>query len=226
MNTLYLVRHGENPANLTLEFASRHVDYALTEKGRLQAAQTAAFFRDQGIDEIYVSPLKRALETAAIIGAELGITPVMMENFREIEVGDLEGQPVSQALWDLHNQILLDWMGGHPERAFPNGDSYHSIWQRFSSGLVQITAGKADKKIMLVAHGGIFSATFSKLCPQDYPQIPFITFSGNCSVTQIALETENDILRGKLVEWGSVTHLSGEAANLVKGVPEGELYQH
>jgi len=28
------------------------------------------------------------------------------------------------------------------------------------------------------------------------------------------------------VEWGSVTHLSGEAANLVKGVPEGELYQH
>jgi probable phosphoglycerate mutase len=33
MNTIYLVRHGENPANLTKEFSCRHVDYPLTEKG-------------------------------------------------------------------------------------------------------------------------------------------------------------------------------------------------
>ena len=60
MNTLYLVRHGENRANLTKQFSYKTVDYPLTPKGVLQAQQTAEFFQDKQIDEIYASPLKRA----------------------------------------------------------------------------------------------------------------------------------------------------------------------
>ena len=41
MNHLYLVRHGENVANLTKEFSCCKVDYSLTAKGVLQAQQTA-----------------------------------------------------------------------------------------------------------------------------------------------------------------------------------------
>ena len=67
LNRLYLVRHGENMANLTKEFSYRHVDYSLTPKGVLQAQQTAAYFTDKHIHEIYTSPLKRAVETADII---------------------------------------------------------------------------------------------------------------------------------------------------------------
>ena len=37
MNRIYLVRHGENTANLTKEFSHRRVDYSLTPKGILQA---------------------------------------------------------------------------------------------------------------------------------------------------------------------------------------------
>jgi broad specificity phosphatase PhoE len=37
MTRVYLVRHGENKANITKEFSSRKVDYPLTPKGRLQA---------------------------------------------------------------------------------------------------------------------------------------------------------------------------------------------
>ncbi len=40
MIRLFLVRHGENPANLTKEFSYRKVDYPLTKKGQLQARQT------------------------------------------------------------------------------------------------------------------------------------------------------------------------------------------
>ena len=38
MNTLYLIRHGENLANITKEFSHRLVDYSLTPKGRKQLA--------------------------------------------------------------------------------------------------------------------------------------------------------------------------------------------
>ena len=60
MNTIYLVRHGENRANLTKEFSYKVVDYSLTPKGALQAQQTAQFFQDKQIHEVYTSPLKRA----------------------------------------------------------------------------------------------------------------------------------------------------------------------
>ncbi len=46
MIKIYLVRHGENVANLTKEFSHRKVDHSLTPKGRLQAKQTAAYFKD------------------------------------------------------------------------------------------------------------------------------------------------------------------------------------
>ena len=49
MNLVYLVRHGENPANLLKQFSYRKVDYPLTEKGVLQAEQTAAY--DQQPDD-------------------------------------------------------------------------------------------------------------------------------------------------------------------------------
>ena len=69
-NTLYLVRHGENPANVRREFSYKILDYSLNERGVRQAEQTAAYFSngDVKVDVIFSSPLKRAMETAQIIG--------------------------------------------------------------------------------------------------------------------------------------------------------------
>src|SRR5215212_12254254 len=111
-NTLYLVRHGENPANLRREFSYRKVDYFLTELGVRQAEQTAAYFaslgggleRDgRGIDAIFSSPLKRALQTAEIIGAATGHEVTVIEEFREINCGDFDGAPPTDALWEHHD---------------------------------------------------------------------------------------------------------------------------
>ena len=59
-NRLYLLRHGENPANLSKVFSNRHVDHPLTEKGILQAQQTADYFVGQELQAICTSPLKRS----------------------------------------------------------------------------------------------------------------------------------------------------------------------
>ncbi len=56
MNRLYLVRHGENRANITKEFSCRHVDYPLTPKGVLQAQQTAKHLAGEAADLIPGSP--------------------------------------------------------------------------------------------------------------------------------------------------------------------------
>ena len=102
MNKLFLVRHGENPANITKEISCRHVDYPLTSKGRLQSSQTAAYFRDKKIDEIYASSLIRARQTAEIIAGPLGLDVALMENFRELDVGELETNEDLEESWRIH----------------------------------------------------------------------------------------------------------------------------
>src|SRR5438045_8885112 len=109
MTKLYLVRHGENKANITKEFSYKKVDYSLTPRGVLQAQQTADYFRDKKIEAIYSSPLKRAIETAHIIAKPLGLAVITVENFREVNVGDLEGQVVRRETWQTYLGVMKEW---------------------------------------------------------------------------------------------------------------------
>jgi broad specificity phosphatase PhoE/predicted permease len=63
---LYLVRHGESTANEVNRFAGM-VDAPLTDLGRAQATKAAVNWCGQTIDQVYVSPLTRAQQTAHIL---------------------------------------------------------------------------------------------------------------------------------------------------------------
>ena len=189
MNRLYLVRHGENPANLTKEFSYRRVDYGLTSKGSLQAKQTAELFQRRAIHAVYSSPLKRAAETAGIIAAELGLRVEVIEDLREVNVGDLEGQPVTSELWAHHDSIIADWLGGKPETRFPNGEDYAMLWKRTQAAFERIVAGREGENIVVVGHGGMFSFTLHDLCPDVDLNTLRATENHNCSITEIQVES-------------------------------------
>lgn len=221
MNRLYLIRHGENKANITLEFSSRKVDYSLTPKGVLQARQTAELFRGKKIDEIYSSPLKRAVETAEIIGEQIRVPVVIKENFREIDVGDLEGQKPTAALWDQHNAILAAWVNGHPETCFPNGEDYVSLLGRLKAGLMEILPGKTGKEIIVVGHGGIFTLTLRDYC-KGVERTIYESMMPNCGVTEILAQAVDGRIEAKLLSYASAAHLSGEAAQQRLNLPSIE----
>ena len=224
-NRIYLVRHGENYANLTKEFSYRKVDYSLTPKGRLQAEQTAQVFVEKDIAAIYSSPLKRALETAAIIAERLKIRYKIVENFREVNVGALEGRPANVESWDLHNQVIEDWFAGRSERSFPGGENHISLCKRMRRGIEQIVRDHPNQNLVVVSHGGLFAFTLSDLCPQ----IDLGWFrkqeNHNCSISEILVEWKNGKLNGQLVAWAQYNHLHGEAAKLVSGTPEKDFFQ-
>lgn len=217
MNRLYLVRHGENFANLTLEFSHRAVDYSLTPKGQLQAAQTAAHLAGLGIDGVYSSPLKRAMETAQAIAAPLGLAVTPSEAFREINVGSLEGQQPTAALWAQHNAIVAAWQGGHPEARFPGGEDYPTLLARVRAGFLDVLRGRQGQKIVIVGHGGIFSFTLRDLCAGVDSDL-LNRGIGNCSITVLEAQATGDRLEARIVSYASTAHLSGEAANLVSGI--------
>lgn len=225
MIRLYLLRHAENRANITKEFSSRKVDYPLTAKGVLQAQQTAQFFLDKKIDAIYTSPLKRASQTAEIIAAQLSLPVTVMENFREIDVGDLEDGPPSAEKWDFHNNLIIGWLNGHPERRFPGGDNYYDLWGRMRNGLQAILANWKQGNVLVVGHGGIFTFTLLEYCPEVDRHWLFRQGNPNCSISELLLEGKDDGFHGQLVSWADASHLSGEAAQLVSPLPDEKSFE-
>lgn len=222
-NTVFLIRHGENLANLTLEFSHRKVDYSLTEKGILQARQTADALVGQNIDEIYSSPLKRALETAQIIAEPLGLPVQVVEAFREVNVGDLEGQKPTRALWKQHDAVVAAWQNGHPEASFPGGEDYPSLLGRVRSGLEVVLAGKHGRRIVIVGHGGILTFSLRDLCVDLDPAVLQLGMP-NCAITELRGGLVDGTVRLHLVRFADIAHLHGDAARLALGAPDADEF--
>ncbi len=221
MNTLYLVRHGENRANITKEFSHTKVDYPLTEKGVLQARQTAEYFKDRRVDEVYSSPLRRALETAEIIAAMKGLPVTVIEGLREVNSGTLEDTPPTEENWRIYLETVQGWNEGRPEVPLPGGENYITLTNRIGEAFSQIVGDREGRQIVVAGHGGIFTAAIGLLCKNVEADELRSAHYHNCAISQIELErTPEGGLHGVLIGWAYCEHLSGEAADLVSPIPD------
>jgi 2,3-bisphosphoglycerate-dependent phosphoglycerate mutase len=220
MTKLYLVRHGENLANITKEFSYRAVDYPLTPKGVLQAEQTAEYFADKGVDTIYTSPLLRASQTAEIFARRLAVPVHLRETLREINVGSLEGASTPEN-WALYHRISAAWYAGQAEVAFPDGEDLRMVAARFLGCAGEIVAAHPGGSIVVVGHGGVYTACIALLCPEvDLPAL-LTQPNHNCSITDVeATLTEDGRVQGILREWAACGHLHGVAAEVVSALPD------
>jgi broad specificity phosphatase PhoE len=225
-NTLYLVRHGENEANITKEFSYKLIDYPLTiPKGVLQAEQTAAFFKDIPLAAIYSSPLKRARETAERIALPHNLPVTLLEEFLEINVGDLEVKSPSPEVlirnWKIHDRTIREWVKGNQTETFPGGENFLELLERSRRGLLKATYGRANQRILISSHGGIIAAIVKTFCRNLSDKATYGEI-GNCAITEIELTTSEEEVSGILHSWASTAHLSGEAAKQVSPKPVDE----
>jgi len=221
-NTLYFVRHGENLANITKEFSYKLIDYSLTPKGVLQAEQTAEFFKTIPFDAVYASPLKRARETGEIIAAPRGLPVTLLEEFREVNVGNLELMPPLEETWRLHDQIVAQWFAGKLRTRFPGGENLLELVERAQRGLLLAIHARDGQRIVIAAHGGVLTALVNSLLLDDYAKLAPSAMQ-NCAVTELEVTTsDGKIVSSTLHCCASVAHLFGEAAVLVSPVMEYE----
>lgn len=94
---LFLVRHGNTfESDETPVWVGRATDLALTQRGREQAAAFGATCSKLNIQlaSLWTSPLKRAMESATLISAELDVpvSPQCTSTLNEIDYGLWEGR--------------------------------------------------------------------------------------------------------------------------------------
>jgi broad specificity phosphatase PhoE len=85
---IFLIRHAESEINAKKVYVGSKVDTGLSKKGKEQAKKIAERLKNEKIEAIYASDLKRAKETAEAIGKHHKIKIILDKRLREFDSGD------------------------------------------------------------------------------------------------------------------------------------------
>lgn len=157
-------------------------DWDLTNLGKEQANNIGIKLKEElSKDSVYVmysSDLKRAKQTAEIIGEHLNLKPIINEALRERNLGSTVGKSVQ---WLRENQTA--WEKTIDDRCVPDAESRRETWNRLEPFYNDIMSSE-DENILIVSHGdtlSIFNAMWLGLKPDDLNNCDLFGFAGGVS---------------------------------------------
>ncbi|MBI5405181.1 MAG: histidine phosphatase family protein [Candidatus Kerfeldbacteria bacterium] len=168
MSHLLFVRHGQDEDNANRILNGRR-DRPLTTLGQRQAAMTARRLAILRPDVVYVSPLQRARQTAAIISELLGLRQVIeLPELIERDFGSLTGIPYDE-IADRSSRT----MQAHGFTVFLEADGserHAEVAIRAMRGIAAIHARHPDERVLCVSHGDVFKGLLMGLEHQTLEQ--------------------------------------------------------
>jgi probable phosphoglycerate mutase len=157
MRSVYVVIHAQSLHHIERKVGGWY-DTSLTDLGRKQAEKTGRFLKsaiDSTDVQLFSSDLKRAAETAEIIGKHLQKPVTLDSRLREMSYGDAEGKPQS---W-FRDRIKPQPTDGNrlSHRVYIGAESRIEVAERVSTALTDILERGALDTV-IVSHG--FASTF------------------------------------------------------------------
>ncbi len=156
-----LIRHGRTEGN------DRHAytgltDEPLSAKGKrtIWDAVAAGFY--PSVEKVYISPMRRCMETAAIIYPEL--VPERIWDFREMDFGRFEGKTFEELKDD---KPYMDWVNANGRTPFPAGEGEAVYQKRVRTAFRALWDAGRFKNVALVVHGGTIMAIMSAFFPKE-----------------------------------------------------------
>lgn len=147
---LFLVRHGESVWNADQRIQGQ-ADPPLSALGIEQAHALAEALRGRTIDAIYHSPLSRASETAARIGAVHHLSPRVEDALREVHLGSWQGYTVPELSPDMRRLCHI-WRIDPAAVRPPYGETLYDARARIAPAVTEILAAHAGGTVALVMH--------------------------------------------------------------------------
>jgi broad specificity phosphatase PhoE len=151
--TLYLVRHAATAANLEAppRLQGRRTDPPLAPLGVRQAEATRDLLAGRPIDACVCSPLRRAVETAAVIATPHRLTPRPLDDLTECDVGAWEGlswEEVRRRDPDAYRRYMAD----PAAVAYPGGESFADVYARAGPALDRLLRDHPGQTLLVVSH--------------------------------------------------------------------------
>lgn len=164
--TLLLCRHGESTWNASGRIQGQSPEAGgLSTLGRWQAGQLAKRLCTAGIDLLYSSDLRRAVETAAIVADALDLKIRLDPRWREVDLGrwqGLTGQEV-KACWPEEWTAL----GRGEDLPRGGGETYAQVQARAMQAMMELTRHYPGQTVAVICHGGPIRLCLSAV--EGYP---------------------------------------------------------
>jgi len=156
---LLLIRHAE-PVRIAPGSSIAPADPGLTDRGRVQAERLARWLAEEPIDAILSSPLRRAGETAMVVGDALGVDVEVVDGFMEYDADADYYIPVEEMRetrdhrWRAMIEGRWEELGGEPP-------------DRFRARIVRCVDAVVDRfaggRVAAVCHGGVINVYLAAL---------------------------------------------------------------
>ena len=135
---------------------------SLSRLGREQAHGLGERLRPEKVAGVVCSELSRAVQTAEIAAAVLGLPVLVRERLQEFAVGDYLGRPFDPVFF---GHVLGSWLHGDLEPGVPGGESGRQVVERVMPVLDEVADQFRGETLLVVTHGGVILALFGLLAP-------------------------------------------------------------
>lgn len=175
---LYLIRHGRQDSKLC------NVDTDLCREGFEQAQLLGQRLIHEGIQIIFSSNLKRAVQTAQAVNVHWQIPHYMYPELREISFGEMEGLS-DQEIALRFGDFKLEQGKMEYDIPYPGGESAGDVVQRVIPVFRQIQEA-GYKKAAIFTHGGVIRSMTAHYLGMDMAKWRLLGSSiENCSITEL-----------------------------------------
>lgn len=137
---LFLIRHGQTPANVLGQLDTAHPGPGLTELGARQAGAIPHALRFDAIDAIVASTLQRTQFTARPLAVDRRLDIRVATGLHEIEAGSLEGRS-DRASVRTYLETIFAWSSGNLDVRMPGALDGHAFFTRFDADIQAATSG-------------------------------------------------------------------------------------
>jgi alpha-ribazole phosphatase len=149
---IYLIRHGQTEWNQAFRYQGSK-DEELNDVGTEQSEAIADLLKECNIGKVFSSPLKRAIKTATPLSKKLNINTEIINEFREINLGQWEGKTWEE-IKSEYKDFLDIWSKDIAATAPPEGESYIELKERVFKALSSLLED-CNCDIALVSHGAV-----------------------------------------------------------------------
>jgi len=148
-----LIRHGQTRGNLEHRYIGCRTDEPLCAQGigRLHEKDYPKAKR------VFVSPMKRCIETAEIIYPDVPM--VVVDDFRECDFGVFENKTYAELNGRADYQV---WIDSNGEMPFPGGESRAEFAARCIKAFGELVGRNMQDDCAIIAHGGTIMAIMEK----------------------------------------------------------------
>lgn len=163
--SIYICRHGESEMNLTGQIGG---DASLSKHGKEFAKRLKEFIDKQNIPglKVWTSQLKRTIETAAHLDAEI-------ENWKalnEINAGVCEEMTYLQIQENFAEEFALRDQDKFYYR-YPMGESYFDLVQRLEPVIMEL---ERSENVLVICHQAVMRCILAYFLDKDYEDLPYI----------------------------------------------------